>query len=105
MDYTEYLMSVVNKKNIFTPEKLTKAFNYFDINKSGFIENSDLYDSLLRMGRECININDVNSFIYEVLKNIDDNKELDKNLDIFTKVSYEDFLKIFQNDQTNNFSP
>ena len=105
MDYTEFLMAGVNQKNLFTTEKLTKAFNYFDINKSGFIENSDLYDSLLRMGRECININDVNSFIYEVLKNIDDNKELDKNLDIFTKVSYEDFLKIFQNDQTNNFSP
>ena len=64
-----------------------------------------MYDSLLRMGRECINIKDINSFIYEVLKNIDDNKELDKNLDIFTKVSYEDFLKIFQNDKTNNFSP
>ena len=105
MDYTEFLMAGVNQKNLFTTEKLTKAFNYFDINKSGFIENSDLYDSLLRMGRECININDINSFIYEVLKNIDDNKELDKNLDIFTKVSYEDFLKIFQNDKTNNFSP
>ena len=105
MDYTEFLMAGVNQKNLFTTEKLTKAFNYFDINKSGFIENSDLYDSLLRMGRECININDVNSFIYEVLKNIDDNKESDKNSDIFTKVSYEDFLKIFQNDQTNNFSP
>ncbi len=105
IDYTEFLMAGVNQKNLFTTEKLTKAFNYFDINKSGFIENSDLYDSLLRMGRECINIKDINSFIYEVLKNIDDNKELDKNLDIFTKVSYEDFLKIFQNDKTNNFSP
>ena len=105
MDYTEFLMAGVNQKNLFTTEKLTKAFNYFDINKSGFIENSDLYDSLLRMGRECININDVNSFIYEVLKNIDDNKGLDKSLEIFTKLSYDDFLKIFQNDQTNNFSP
>ena len=105
MDYTEFLMAGVNQKNLFTTEKLTKAFNYFDINKSGYIENSDLYDSLLRMGRECININDVNSFIYEVLKNINDNKGLDKNLEIFTKLSYDDFLKIFQNDQTNNFSP
>ena len=104
MDYTEFLMAGVNQKTLFTTEKLTKAFNYFDINKSGFIENSDLYDSLLRMGRECINTNDINSFIYEVLKNIDNNKKLDKNLEIFTKVSYDDFLKIFQNDQTNNFS-
>jgi len=105
IDYTEFLMAGVNQKNLFTTEKLTKAFNYFDINKSGYIENSDLYDSLLRMGRECINTNDINSFIYEVLKNINNNKELDKNLEIFTKVSYDDFLKIFQNDQTNNFSP
>jgi calcium-dependent protein kinase len=105
MDYTEFLMAGVNQKNLFTTEKLTKAFNYFDINRSGFIENSDLYDSLLRMGRECINTNDINSFIYEVLKNIDNNKKLDKNLEFFTKVSYDDFLKIFQNDKTNNFSP
>ena len=105
IDYTEFLMAGVNQKNLFTTEKLIKAFNYFDINKSGFIENSDLYDSFLRMGRECINTNDINSFIYEVLKDIDDNKNLDKNLDIFTRVSYEDFLKIFQNDQTNHFSP
>ena len=104
-DYTEFLMAGVNQKKLFTTEKLQKAFNYFDINKSGFIENSDLYDSLLRMGRECINTNDVNSFIYEVLKNIDDKKGLDKNSEIFTRVSYDDFLKIFQNDQTNNFSP
>ena len=105
IDYTEFLMAGVNQKNLFTTEKLTKAFNYFDINKSGFIENSDLYDSFLRMGRECINTNDINSFIYEVLKDVDNNKNLDKNLDIFTKVSYDDFLKIFQNDQTNHFSP
>ena len=105
IDYTEFLMAGVNQKNLFTTEKLTKAFNYFDINKSGFIENSDLYDSLLRAGRECINTNDINSFLYEVLKNINDNRGLDKNLEIFTKISYDDFLKIFQNDQTNNFSP
>jgi len=104
-DYTEFLMAGVNQKKLFTTEKLQKAFNYFDINKSGFIENTDLYDCLLRMGRECINTNDVNSFIYEVLKNIDDKKGIDKNSEVFTKVSYEDFLKIFQNDQTNNFSP
>ena len=89
-------MAGVNQKKLFTTEKLQKAFNYFDINKSGFIENSDLYDSLLRSGRECINTNDVNSFIYEVLKNIDDKKGIDKNSEVFT---------IFQNDQTNNFSP
>jgi calcium-dependent protein kinase len=104
-DYTEFLMAGVNQKKLFTTEKLQKAFNYFDINKSGFIENSDLYDSLLRSGRECINTNDVNSFIYEVLKNIDDKRGIDKNSEVFTKVSYDDFLKIFQNDQTNNFSP
>ena len=56
IDYTEFLMDGVNQKNLFTTEKLIKAFNYFDINKSGFKENSDLYDSFIRMGRECINL-------------------------------------------------
>ena len=37
IDYTESLMARVNQKNLFTIEKLTKTFNYFDINKCGFI--------------------------------------------------------------------
>ena len=96
IDYTEFLMAGVDRTQLFTNEKLTKVFNYFDINKSGFIENQDLYECLLRIGKQCINTNDINFFFYEALKDIDDKKGYDKDSEIFTKVNKEDFLKMFQ---------
>ena len=96
LDYTEFLMAGVNRAELFTKEKLTRVFNYFDINKSGFIENQDLYDCLLRNGKQCINTKDINFFIYEALKDMEDKKGYDKDSEIFTKVNLDDFLKIFQ---------
>ena len=97
IDYTEFLMAGFDREVLFTKEKLTKAFNYFDINNSGFIENNDLYDCLLRYGKQCINTNDINFFIYDALKDLDDKKGCDKDSEIFKKVSKDDFMKIFQN--------
>ena len=96
IDYTEFLMAGVNRTQLLTNEKLTKVFNYFDINKSGCIENQDLYECLLRNGKQCINTKDINFFIYEALKDVDDKKGYDKDSEIFTKVSKDDFFKIFQ---------
>ena len=97
IDYTEFLIAGFDRKQLFTNENLTKAFNYFDINNSGFIENNDLYDCLLRNGKQCINTNDINFFIYDALKDIDDKKGYDKDSEIFKKVSKDDFMKIFKN--------
>ena len=96
IDYTEFLMAGVNREQLLSEGNLTKAFNYFDINNSGFIENEDLYNCLLRNGKKCINTKDINFFIYEVLKDLDDKKGYDKDSEIFTKVCKDDFLKIFQ---------
>lgn len=41
----------------------------------------------------------INHSFIEKLKNIDNNKGLDENLEIFTKLIYEDYIKIFKNDQ------
>ena len=97
IDFTEFLMAGFDREQLFTNEKLTKAFNYFDINNSGFIENKDLYDNLLRNGKQCINTNDINFFIYDALKDLDDKKGYDKDSEIFKKVSLDDFMKIFKN--------
>ena len=97
IDFTEFLMAGFDREQLFTNEKLTKAFNYFDINNSGFIENKDLYDNLLRNGKQCINTNDINFFIYDALKDLDDKKGYDKDSEIFKKVSIDDFMKIFKN--------
>ena len=96
IDYTEFLMAGVNREQLLSEGNLTKAFNYFDINNSGLIENEDLYNCLLRNGKKCINTKDINFFIYEVLKDLDDKKGYDKDSEIFTKICKDDFLKIFQ---------
>ena len=108
IDYTEFLMAGIDKKELFTNEKLEKAFNYFDINKSGFIEYEDLKEALLKMGRECIESDGINSFIHNAIKNLknkeenksdndelsDDNIENDGDEDN-CKISKKDFFRIF----------
>ena len=84
-------------------EKIIKAFNYFDIKKSWFIEKFWLNDSLLKIEQNRLMCAINHSFI-DKLKNIDNNKGLDENLEIFTKLIYEDYIKIFKNDQKIIFS-
>ena len=107
IDYTEFLMAGIDKKELFTNEKLEKAFNYFDINKSGFIEYEDLKEALLKMGRECIESDGINSFIHNAIKNLknkeenkSDNNELSDDIENDgdednCKISKKDFFQIF----------
>jgi calcium-dependent protein kinase len=108
IDYTEFLMAGIDKKELFKQDKIEKAFNYFDINKSGFIEYEDLKEALLKMGRECMESNGICSIINEAINNLNngqDNKsEKDVN-DFFDedikeednncKISKKDFFRIF----------
>ena len=111
IDYTEFLMAGIDKKELFTQEKIEKAFNYFDINKSGYIEYEDLKEALLKMGKECTESNGINSIIHDAIKNLkskeeeeDNNDEnLDKEFfddsiieeDKNCKISKNDFFQIF----------
>mgnify|MGYP002624028283 CR=1 FL=1 len=38
IDYIEFLIAGFDKKELFSHDKIEKAFNYFNINKSGYIE-------------------------------------------------------------------
>ena len=42
IDYTEFLMAGVNRTQLLTNEKLTKVFNYFDINHSGKVNIDEI---------------------------------------------------------------
>ena len=108
IDYTEFLMAGIDKKELFTPDKLEKAFNYFDINKSGFIEYEDLKEAFLKMGREFMESDGINSIIHEAIKSLEndeDNKseyELNeffdediKEDDNNCKISKNNFFRIF----------
>ena len=81
LDYTEFIMVCLNLKEIITKDKVKIAFNYFDINNSGYIEASDVYKALLRFGKKVINEEDVHKMIKEVAKS--------------TKISFEEFAMMF----------
>ena len=92
MGYSEFIMAGVDQKKLFTKENLEDSFNYFDINKTGFIEYDNLNSALLRMGKKYVYSEDIISIINDVAKII--NKDI-KNEEKYTKISKEDFMKIF----------
>ena len=111
IDYTEFLMAGIDKKELFTQEKIEKAFNYFDINKSGYIEYEDLKEALLKMGKECTESNGINSIIHDAIKNLKSNEEEDSKEDNLDKEFFDDSIieedkkcKISKNDFFQIFS-
>ena len=92
MGYSEFIMAGVDQKKLFTKENLEDSFNYFDINKTGFIEYDNLNSALLRMGKKYVYSEDIISIINDVAKII--NKDI-KNEEKYTKISKEDYMKIF----------
>jgi calcium-dependent protein kinase len=84
IDYTEFLVASMNQKKIVDKEKLISAFNYFDIDGSGYICSSDLKNVLLRSGKKVLKDEDIDSMLVEVT-NMKDQK----------KISLSEFLGLF----------
>ena len=103
IDYTEFLMAGINKSVLITKNNLENAFNYFDVNKSGFIEEEDLEETLLKMGKECTEPGGIKSIIQHFLLSSKDKDESnDSNHDIYNtnkdkvnKISKKEFFTIF----------
>ena len=102
IDYTEFLMAGINKNELITKNNLENAFNYFDANKSEFIEVEDLEETLLKMGKECTEPGGIKSIIQHFLLSSKDKEENNNlNQDIFYlddkeyKISKIDFFKNF----------
>jgi calcium-dependent protein kinase len=82
IDYNEFLMACMNQKKNIGKEKLIQAFKYFDIDDSGYIDASDLKNTLLRSGKQVVNPSEIDDIIQEI--NAKDNK-----------ISLEQFLQLF----------
>ena len=108
IDYTEFLMAGINKNELITKNNLENAFNYFDSNKSEYIEVEDLEETLLKMGKECTEPGGINSIIQHFLlsskdkeENNDSNQDINylddgiQNKDEEFKISKNDFFKSF----------
>ena len=102
IDYTEFLMAGINKNELITKNNLENAFNYFDANKSEYIEVEDLEETLLKMGKECTEPGGIKSIIQHFLLSSKDKEENNNsNQDLFYlddkeyKISKNDFFKNF----------
>ena len=105
IDYTEFLMAGINKDKLFTKDNIENAFNYFDANKSGFIEAEDLEETFLKLGKECTEPGRIKSIIQHsllLLKDKDDVSCKSLSMDFSedgkeeeNKISKNDFFRIF----------
>ena len=59
-----------------------KAFKYFDVDDSGFIDASDLRNALLRSGNQVVNEKEID----EIIKEVNEHEK---------KISLEQFLNLF----------
>lgn len=84
IDYTEFLVASISQKKFVDKEKLISAFNYFDIDGSGYICTSDLKNVLLRSGKKVLKDEDIESMLVEVTNMKDENK-----------ISLSEFLGLF----------
>ena len=82
IDYGEFLMACMNQKKNIGKEKLIKAFKYFDVDDSGFIDASDLRNALLRSGNQVVNEKEID----EIIKEVNEHEK---------KISLEQFLNLF----------
>ena len=100
IDYTEFLMAGINRKELFSKEKLANAFNYFDANKSGYIETVDLEETLLKMGKECTELGCIKSIIKNALLLIKNEEEFLSSEDEKEEKEYKicriDFFRMFE---------
>ena len=83
LDYTEFIVASLNQKKLIDKDKLVSAFKHFDVDDSGFIDDSDVKNALLRSGKKIINSEDIDNMLAEITT-------LNQ-----PKVSLEDFLKLF----------
>lgn len=95
LDYSEFIIVCLDLKKFMSKEKVESAFNYFDIDNSGYIEALDIENALLRFGKKILHEDDIYKMIREVTKK--PNKK---------DISFEEFRSIFPCcfDKTSNKS-
>lgn len=86
IEYDEFIVACMNQKNNIKKEKLEEAFKYFDVDDSGYIDKSDIKNTLIRSGQKIINENDIDNIINEICQQQGNNEG---------KISFDEFLKMF----------
>ena len=82
IDYSEFLIACMNQKKNIKKEKLIEAFEYFDVDDSGFIDAQDIQKAMLRVGKKVVDEQSIEKVIISEVHHKG-------------KISLEDFLNIF----------
>lgn len=83
IDYSEFLLAAMDFNKNVDKEKLSSAFNYFDIDASGYISINNIEDAFLRFGKQIVNKKELNSIIEEVAGKGKDKITLDEFMKMF----------------------
>ena len=94
LTFTEFIICCIKLRDFLTPEKLFNAFNFFDLDCNSYIDNTDIYNSLLRMGKNVINKQDIEKLINQITKGKDNKINLENFLNMFSQdIDVNEYLK------------
>ena len=66
IDYTEFLVAATDFVRIFDNKRIKSAFDYLDIDKSGFITIENLKEAFLRAGKNILNPEELDDVLSEI---------------------------------------
>lgn len=90
LNYTDFIIATIDFKNYLDKQKIWDLFKYFDVGNKDFITLQNLIDVMARGGRK-IFVNELHQIIIE------------KNLAKDDKINFEDFCKMLDIDQVEEF--
>ena len=94
LTFTEFIICCIRLREFLSPEKLLDAFNFFDLDCNSYIDNNDIYNSLLRLGKNVINKQDIEKIIKTITKGKDNKINLENFLNIFSQdIDVGEYLK------------
>ena len=92
LNYTDFITATLDLKQHFDKQKLWNLFKYFDVRNNEYITVEDLKDVMARGGKK-IPVNELHQIIKE------------NNLAKDGRISFDDFCKMLDIDQVNEFQP
>ncbi len=69
LEYSEFILISLNIEKFLDKEKLIYAFEYFDMDNSGYLDYIDIKNTILRTGREIIDLKDIEKMFSEITLN------------------------------------
>ena len=94
LTFTEFIICCIKLRDFLTPEKLLNAFKFFDLDCNSYIDINDIYNTLLRFGKNVINKENIEKLINQITKGKDNKINLESFLNMFSQdIDVNQYLK------------